>query len=34
MDEKKWLKKAAAGDAEAFEQLVLQYPLAANLHSR
>lgn len=28
MDEKKWLKKAAAGDAEAFEQLVLQYQTA------
>ncbi|MBQ8587437.1 MAG: sigma-70 family RNA polymerase sigma factor [Oscillospiraceae bacterium] len=28
MDEKKWLKKAAAGSAEAFEQLVLKYQTA------
>lgn len=25
IDEKKWIKKASAGDADAFEQLVLQY---------
>lgn len=28
MDEKKWLKQAAAGSAEAFEQLVLKYQTA------
>ena len=28
IDEKKWLKKAAAGNAEAFEQLVLKYQSA------
>lgn len=28
IDEKKWLKKAAAGSAEAFEQLVLKYQTA------
>lgn len=28
IDENKWLKKAAAGDADAFEQLVLQYQTA------
>ena len=28
MDEKKWLKQAAAGSAEAFEQLILKYQTA------